>query len=271
MATKYVVTGDQYRAIDGKMSEIKRQLNQNKGSPLGPEKTADALQLIVEGKLGVELPVFLSPVQQFQSFLHYNKWLKEYAQEFVISNDEIESQWAKLLATPEDALLFYCHMGHVVKTAELAWEYACSYRDKIWKSDFVKFDEQGGYMKPADNEPDRPSGFYIMKRPPEDELFIGKKFQNTQVVDVRKQLGNDWGIGCEGIQFVGVTHRHYPELMDGDKIPFIDLPGLAISPSADGGFDYAPNLGFGGGGLRLNDWRAGRRDPYYGSGSLQQC
>ena len=34
MAT-HVVTGDQYREIDRRMNEIKRQLNQPAGSPLG--------------------------------------------------------------------------------------------------------------------------------------------------------------------------------------------------------------------------------------------
>jgi|GEM_PF-6197245 len=48
MAT-YVVTGDQYREVDRRMSEIKRQLNQPGGSPLDPEAVALRLQRIVEG------------------------------------------------------------------------------------------------------------------------------------------------------------------------------------------------------------------------------
>jgi hypothetical protein len=50
MATqKYVVTGDQYRQIDRRILEIKRQLNQDGGSPLDPEYVSRSLQLIVEG------------------------------------------------------------------------------------------------------------------------------------------------------------------------------------------------------------------------------
>jgi hypothetical protein len=53
MATKkYVVTGDQYRDIDRRMREIKRQLDQKSGSPLNPEKVNEALQnlqTIIEG------------------------------------------------------------------------------------------------------------------------------------------------------------------------------------------------------------------------------
>jgi hypothetical protein len=48
MAT-HVVTGDQYREVDRRMNEIKRQLNQPGGSPLDPDVVARRLQLIVEG------------------------------------------------------------------------------------------------------------------------------------------------------------------------------------------------------------------------------
>ena len=51
MAT-YIVTGDQYRTIDRRMREIKRQLDQDGGSPLDPEWVAGELQRIVEGGLG---------------------------------------------------------------------------------------------------------------------------------------------------------------------------------------------------------------------------
>ena len=52
MATKkHVVTGDRYRTIDRKMREIKRQLDQDNGSPLDPEAVIHALQKIVEGNL----------------------------------------------------------------------------------------------------------------------------------------------------------------------------------------------------------------------------
>jgi hypothetical protein len=48
MAT-HVVTGDQYREVDRRMSEIKRQLNQPGGSSLDPDIVARRLQLIIEG------------------------------------------------------------------------------------------------------------------------------------------------------------------------------------------------------------------------------
>src|SRR3989338_6750876 len=57
MATQlHVVTGDQYRTIDRRMREIKRQLDQEGGSPIDPEGVARALQLILEG--GIPAPLF---------------------------------------------------------------------------------------------------------------------------------------------------------------------------------------------------------------------
>ena len=50
MATRlYVVTGDGYRIIDRRVREIKRQLDQDGGSPLDPHAVAEALQKIVDG------------------------------------------------------------------------------------------------------------------------------------------------------------------------------------------------------------------------------
>ena len=45
----FSVTGDQYREIDKRIIEIKRQLNQREGSPLDPLKVSKTLQKIVEG------------------------------------------------------------------------------------------------------------------------------------------------------------------------------------------------------------------------------
>jgi hypothetical protein len=49
----YSVTGEQYREIDRRMTEIKRRLNQAGGSPLDPDVVARRLQLILEGRTAV--------------------------------------------------------------------------------------------------------------------------------------------------------------------------------------------------------------------------
>ncbi|MBT3231005.1 hypothetical protein HN358_04495 [Candidatus Uhrbacteria bacterium] len=61
MAGNYPVTGDQYRDIDRRMSEIKRQLNQDEGSPSDPVRILLALQGIVEGNFD-NVPVERLPI-----------------------------------------------------------------------------------------------------------------------------------------------------------------------------------------------------------------
>jgi len=57
MATqKFVVTGEQYRVVDQRMREIKRQLDQKNGSPLDPYWVANKLQEIVEPLTVVKKP-----------------------------------------------------------------------------------------------------------------------------------------------------------------------------------------------------------------------
>jgi hypothetical protein len=48
MAT-HIVSGDQYREVDRRMNEIKRQLNQPGGSSLDPDLVTRMLQLIIDG------------------------------------------------------------------------------------------------------------------------------------------------------------------------------------------------------------------------------
>jgi len=52
--TTHIVTGDQYSEINKRMKEIKRQLNQEHGSPLYPEAVLDTLQQIIEGDFSGE-------------------------------------------------------------------------------------------------------------------------------------------------------------------------------------------------------------------------
>lgn len=232
------------------------------------------LQVINDGRqvdvIELGIKTFLSPAEQYQGFFDYNTWLKDEHPENVIPDEHFITLQRDLTSKADsDVLIFYCHKGDVVLTARLAWEYICSYRKETRESKYVRFET--GYMRPADKEPVRSVGFYIMKRPPEDEKAIGRRFKNKPVNQVREKLGKDWGMGCEGIQFVGITHMHYPELMDGDIFPFIDLPALAVNPGVGSGFFFAPRLYFSGGWLRLEYALAIHHDSRYGSGSLQQC
>jgi hypothetical protein len=50
------VTGDQYRTIDRRVREIMRQVDLKGGSPLDPDKVADNLQMILEGRSVILVP-----------------------------------------------------------------------------------------------------------------------------------------------------------------------------------------------------------------------
>ena len=75
----HVVTGEQYRIVDRRMREIKRQLDQEDGSPLDPDWVSDELQRIVEGQIAqltVSRGVILATAIDFSLWLA--KWEKFY-------------------------------------------------------------------------------------------------------------------------------------------------------------------------------------------------
>ncbi|MBI4142840.1 hypothetical protein HY480_03135 [Candidatus Uhrbacteria bacterium] len=49
-ASRYAVDGDTYMQVDGRMTDIKRQLRQRGGSSLDPQRVLGALQAITEGR-----------------------------------------------------------------------------------------------------------------------------------------------------------------------------------------------------------------------------
>lgn len=234
------------------------------------QEVSAALQTIIDGS-----SVFFPPTAQFWSYTAYNAWLEASYAEHAIPDDEMAEMKIRLLGLPEEAMVFYCHRdvdkrADVVLTSQLAWEYACTRFQKTWKHEDIVFSP--ARMKLADREPATPVGFYTMRLPERDRsTAIGRRFQREEVQSVRQNLGQDWGMAHEGIQIVGITHPHYSELMDGNKIPFIDLPGLAVDPSGVGGFRDAPYLNFSGGELGLRCDRVEHAASAYGSGSLQQC
>jgi len=126
----------------------------------------------------------------------------------------------------------------------------------------IKFED----MVLSNRELHRPKGFYILKIPLEDQKAIGKKFQGKSADEVCRKLGKDWGMGPEGFQIVGITHKHYPELMDGDTFPFINLP--AITTRFDQ--DKCLQLDVIEGKLRLTNTSFTFPDIHYGCGFLQQ-
>lgn len=256
-----------------------------------PEHYLDVLQAINDGKRVGVVPLTSSltlPLkEQFEGFVRYNEWLKERKHsDFVISDNEmaeVETELSRAISDNSGTLLFYCHHtvvgmltksgtskvltgGSVSMTTWLAWKYT-SRRRKIQTSCHLKFDPKwlkfyhDGLLQ---------GGFYILRRPSEEGHAIGSCFQNCSVRSVRKKLAKEhWrAMGFEGIQYVGITHPHYDELMDGKDVPFIDLPGLRISPAGDGVYDYAPTLSFEDGILKLGRRHIKASSSQFGSGFL---
>ncbi len=213
-----------------------------------------------------EPKVFLSLLEQLQGFKNYNEWLRKVYPSHVIPEVEMQTMEDKILNLDPEALLFYWH-GDVVLTSKLAWEYICSYRQKTRKSNDVVFEPKR--MRLNIREPSRPKGFYWGKRPKEDKKAIGKKFQGRKATDVRMELGNDIGMASEGIQFVGITHKHYQELMNGEEYPFIDLPGFDLDFGVDGASSFIASLDLDSKGtLNLYCGHVVTENSLYGSGSL---
>lgn len=236
-----------------------------------PNHYLDILQAVNDG-LEIEVirpTLFLSLAEQLKGFVDYNQWLKKNYPEHAISDEELAVQETKLGKKSFNRLIFYCHEGDVVLTAELTWEYICSYCEPILGASPIRF--EADYMQLPGSEPARPEGFYTMKLPSEDRDAVGKKFQGKSLDEVRRKLGNDWGMGPEGLQFVGITHKDYPGMMDGCKFPFICLPALEISRGPGDEFDNVLLIDVIEGKLRLTTHHEDYGDLHYGSGSLQKC
>ena len=102
MAEKiFSVTGDQYRVIDRKMTEIKRQLNQKEGSPLDPTEVSDLLQRIIEPNFmsisdlkiwkTINIGTGLKTSEQFCAIANVGGKITDYAKDIMAKPDFISS------------------------------------------------------------------------------------------------------------------------------------------------------------------------------------
>ena len=53
---------------------------------------------------------------------------------------------------------------------------------------------------------------------------------SSTVSQFRKRLGNETGLGPEGIQLLTITHRHLQKLMNDRKMPFMALADYDVAP-----------------------------------------
>ena len=116
--------------------------------------------------------------------------------------------------------------GHAdsILSGKTAWEYARKFRNgKTWQCEHIHFDKPD-YFRMRPKSPPRPKGFYFSK------IQTGQRYQNLTVSQVLSRLDKATCFGPEGIQFLAVTHRHFQDLMNNRKIPFMALGDYDVAP-----------------------------------------
>ncbi|MEJ2313426.1 MAG: hypothetical protein P8Y85_01325 [Nitrospirota bacterium] len=128
--------------------------------------------------------------------------------------------------------------GHAdsVLSGKLAWEYARRQRGRsLWQSPYIDFDQLDHFrLRPG--APGRPRGFYFAK------IQLGERFMGMTVSEARRRFDSLTGCGPEGLQFLCVTHTHFPDLMSDRKRPFMALADYDVAPHGFGDFFDAPQL-----------------------------
>lgn len=73
----HIVTGDQYKDLDGQLFELKRQLRQPGGYPHDPALLKDGLQTLIEGRFAALSPPTKEDEGALKIIKPGNSWLKE--------------------------------------------------------------------------------------------------------------------------------------------------------------------------------------------------
>ncbi len=112
-----------------------------------------------------------------------------------------------------------------VLSGKVAWEYAKkSWWTETWQCEYINFERRIDDIRLRPGAPARPKGFYFAKLQP------GEKYQSFTVSRLRKGLLNETGCGPEGIQLLTITHRHFQDLMNSRKMPFMVLADYDVAP-----------------------------------------
>lgn len=111
-----------------------------------------------------------------------------------------------------------------VLSGKVAWEYARkNWWRETWQCEYIDFDRTADIrLRPG--APTRPRGFYFGKFRP------GDRYLSSTVSWFRKRLGNETGLGPEGIQLLTITHKPFQKLMNERKMPFMALADYDVAP-----------------------------------------
>lgn len=152
-----------------------------------------------------------------------------------------------------------------VLSGKLTWEYACRRKKpKTWQCQYIDFDKTDNIrLRPG--APPRPRGFYHAK------IQTDKKFLSLTVSGLRKKFNDQTGCGPEGIQFLTITHPHFPLLMNARKIPFMAFADYDVAPYGFNDFFDAVQMFCSINTLGLGIGNVDRNYPLFGIPTLRLC
>lgn len=285
MAASHAVTGDQYRTIDRRMREIKRQLDQDGGSSLDPAWVARGLQQIVEAKeVALTSLVMASPFfanEEVNSNYDYPQGytVKPVCEQLVelskhfngLNTNDVLACSKELPALPAGAEGWFAvpRWDKVAKTYNEAVEKVF---DLIGKTRVFHNYCQGKlgpkYLWLSERTAIAPQ--ILGEKQRGDFLLIPAQFGLTHrgrsVRRVREVIANSPQFGL-GSFIVGCMILSHPERLVQTEQLHIDCPGDEYDPDADDRFGRAPIFCFHDGRVRFDaDW-SDSADGHCGSAS----
>jgi hypothetical protein len=150
-------------------------------------------------------------------------------------------------------------------SGKLAWEYAGKHRkNNTWQCGYLDF------RKPENihlrlGAAIRPKGFYFAK------IQLGQKYLGKSVSQVRQSLKMETGWGAEGLQFLLITHFHFADLMDEQKIPFMMLADYDVTFQGLNDFSKVPQIFCSNKRIGLGIGNVDYNYPPFGIPTLQIC
>lgn len=284
MATFHVVTGDQYRTVDRRMREIKRQLDQDGGSPLDPSWVARGLQQIVEAQEVSSLPIVTANPffanEEVKSNYGYPQGyaVKPVCEQLVelsrhfngLNANSVLACSKELPALPQGAEGWFAvpRWEKVAKTYNEAVEKVF---DLIGKTrtfyNYRKGELGPKYLRLSERTAvalqmigDQQKGDFLLIPAQFGLTHRGRSVRRVRVLYAPHEFGlGSFIVGC-------MILSHPERLVQWEQL-HIDCPGDEYSPDADGVFSFAPYFVFYGGGVRFGTGWVGDADGYCGSAS----
>jgi hypothetical protein len=234
MATR--VAGEQYYKLTGQLFEIARQLRQKEGYPFDPEKLSMALQECIEGRFGTELdliqglftpiPAQIARIRKLNAERGWGFTDEDFT---VVERSAPEWPDGKLIAVTLVPYLPETNgMGGVERTFHEFWQVAVSFQQTghRWDEDCncpYRQRLHEGFEHPAKDKP-------VLRW---EVIDLGHYRNRTPVEIMYTDI-----IPSAGVLIAAALHPEWVKAMDGDKIPYVWMPGYEVSFS-DG--DKWPN------------------------------